>query len=113
MAVLGNYEIDSNNIFLKKCRRLIQIKTINEITPIQLAEVMERSDHIIIDVREKKEVVNGMIKDAIHIPLQSIPESLERLNNDKHYVLVCRSGSRSHAAALYLQKIGYQVSNLE
>lgn len=85
---------------------------INEITPQELRELRKKEDLVVIDVREKEEVAQGMIEDAKHIPLQEIPEALENLDKNKHYVLVCRSGRRSMNAALYMDEQGFNVSNM-
>jgi len=86
---------------------------VNEITPKQVEEQMEKDDNmVIIDVREDEEVAQGMIEDARHIALQHIPYSIHELDKDKHYVLVCRSGGRSNTAAEYMNEHGFRVSNM-
>ncbi|ASK62908.1 rhodanese-like domain-containing protein [Virgibacillus phasianinus] len=87
--------------------------SIQEFTPEELQNLMGKENSIvIIDVREVEEVAQGMIEDAKHIPLQEIPNSIDELSKDKHYVLVCRSGARSMRAATYLDEQGFKVSNL-
>jgi len=86
---------------------------VNEITPNQVEEQMEKDDDmIIIDVREDEEVAQGTIEGAKHIALQHIPYSMHNLDKAKHYVLVCRSGGRSNTAAAYLNEHGFKVSNM-
>ncbi|ASN04934.1 rhodanese-like domain-containing protein [Virgibacillus necropolis] len=86
---------------------------IQEFTSEELQSLLGKENSIeIIDVREDEEVAQGMIEDAKHIPLQEIPNSMENLSKDKHYVLVCRSGARSMRAATYLEEHGYKVANL-
>lgn len=66
----------------------------------------------IIDVREKEEVGAGMIPGAKHIRLSEIPDRLHEIERDKAHIIVCRSGSRSANATAYLEKQGYEVSNM-
>nr|WP_174498043.1 rhodanese-like domain-containing protein [Salirhabdus euzebyi] len=87
---------------------------VKEITPEMLEGLIETNSnrYEIIDVREDEEVEQGMIEGAQHIPLQQIPESINKFNKETEYVIVCRSGRRSHNACLYLQEHGYKVRNL-
>ncbi|MRG85232.1 rhodanese-like domain-containing protein [Salinibacillus xinjiangensis] len=85
---------------------------VKEITPEELEEHVGKDTYTIIDVRENEEVEQGMIEGAKHIPLQQIPESLDQLDKEKEYVMVCRSGRRSYNASLYLQEHGYKVRNM-
>lgn len=86
--------------------------TINEITPQEVEKAMQDSNNIIIDVREDEEVATGMIEDALHIPLKSLPLEISNLDKEKNYILVCRSGRRSINAALFMEEQGFKVSNM-
>lgn len=89
------------------------MSSIKEVTPVEAEEIIANSkDTVIIDVREDEEVANGMIHDALHIPLQQIPEKITNLNKEKEYILVCRSGGRSMKAALYMEEEGFKVANM-
>ena len=69
----------------------------------------------VIDVREKAELKHGMIDNAIHIPMQTIPDKLATLGHDKNntVILVCRSGKRSHQVGQFLEQAGFtDVINL-
>jgi rhodanese-related sulfurtransferase len=86
---------------------------INEIKPTDLEQMMDNDKNlVVIDVREDEEVAQGMINGATHIPLQTIPEEKDKLEKDKHYVFVCRSGGRSMKAATYMHDQGFNVSNM-
>ena len=86
---------------------------IQEFTSEEVQDLLSEENNIeIIDVRESEEVEQGMIEDAKHIPLGEVPNHIDSLNKDKHYVLVCRSGARSMRAATYLDEQGFKVSNL-
>ncbi|MGM8365143.1 rhodanese-like domain-containing protein [Virgibacillus sp. W0181] len=87
---------------------------IKEITSYEVEQTLKKNSEalVVIDVREEDELHQGMIPHAYHIPLQQIPFSLDQLNKQKHYVIVCRSGHRSMLAASYLNEHGYDAINL-
>lgn len=67
----------------------------------------------LVDVREIEEYENeGHIPHAINIPLSTLPQSLNQLEKEREYYVVCYSGSRSQMACDYLSTLGYQVINL-
>lgn len=67
----------------------------------------------IVDVRTHEEVAFGMIRGAIHIPVDQIPERLDELNQDEHYYLTCRTNNRSGNAYLFLKDRGYKVTVID
>lgn len=93
---------------------MIKITEVKEVTPIEVEEMLQanKEDIILVDVREQEEVDQGIIKEAIHIPLNEIPEAYINFDQNKHYIMVCRSGQRSHNAAAFLQERGINVSNM-
>src|SRR5699024_89787 len=79
----------------------------------ELQEKLENGEKVnIIDVREDEEVATGKIPEAKHISLGDIPHSLEKLDKNGHYYMVCRSGGRSSAACEFLIDQGYNVTNM-
>lgn len=88
------------------------MEDIKELSPEEV-DAVKRNNHIqLIDVREDEEVAQGIIENAIHIPLGDIPNEYENLDKDKEYIMICRSGRRSYNAAAFLQDQGFQVSNM-
>lgn len=84
-----------------------------EITTKELALKLKEEKNIsVIDVREDKEVAQGMIPGAHHIPLGQIPDRLDELAKDQHHFIVCRSGGRSGKACAFLTEKGYDVTNM-
>lgn len=67
----------------------------------------------IIDVREQFEVEQGMIKDAMHIPMNDIPEAMEHLDREKVYYIVCAHAVRSANVTQYLLANDYKAVNVE
>lgn len=84
------------------------------ITPDELKEKLEKGEKLnLIDVREADEVAEGMIPEAKHIPMGEIPESLDQLDQNVEYIMICRSGGRSARVCQFLQDNGYKVVNME
>lgn len=66
-----------------------------------------------LDVRELHEYRDdGHIPGSVHIPLRELGRRLREVDREREVVVVCRSGSRSAAAAQLLADEGYQVRNL-
>lgn len=67
---------------------------------------------IVLDVRTEEEWNEGHGKNARHVVLNLIPESLEKLKTlNKPYIAVCRSGGRSGQATQFLVNNGLDVIN--
>lgn len=68
----------------------------------------------VIDVRERNEVVTGMLPGAINIPLAQLEARLHQLSPDRPVAVVCEGGSRSREAATLLVRRGFRkVVNLD
>ena len=79
------------------------------ITPKELKARLDAGDPVeIIDVREDWEVARGTLAEATHIPMNDVPDELERIPQDKDVVIICHSGSRSATVIDWLQAQGYQ-----
>lgn len=84
------------------------------ISAATLAEIKERDDVFVIDVREQWEYDEKHIPGVTLIPLGAIPESLGQIPTDKTVILTCRSGNRSGQAADFLRAQGFtNVHNME
>lgn len=93
------------------------LQHIQEIFPWDLAEKLQESKPLIIDVREPYEFDAMRIEGSVNVPrgiLESAcefdyeetePELVKA--RDKEVILVCRSGRRSALAALVMQEMGY------
>ncbi|TRM11748.1 rhodanese-like domain-containing protein [Lentibacillus cibarius] len=85
-----------------------------EIMTNELMEKIKNNENVnVIDVREDDEVAQGKIPGAKHIPLGEIPNQLDKLDKNKHYYMVCRSGGRSGKACEFLEQQGYNVTNVD
>ena len=72
------------------------------------AELLERGEAVVLDVRENVEWKAGRIPGALHIPLARIRSRRHELPRDTTIVTVCRSG----LAARWLRHAGYHVEDL-
>lgn len=79
---------------------------IKELTPAEVDTIRENDNIQLIDVREDEEVAQGIIENALHIPLGDIPAAYEKLDKDKEYIMICRSGRRSHNATAFYKSKG-------
>ena len=89
------------------------------VTDITVEELKDRlakgETPVIIDVREDWEYQESNISGAKNIPLGTLPERLEDLEEmkDQEVIVQCRSGARSASAKAFLQQQGFSnVRNL-
>jgi len=87
-----------------------------DITPAELRQRQQATEPLtILDVREPWEVEESRIEGSQNIPLGSLPQHLEDLENLKNQEVIvhCKSGGRSAAAQAFLQQHGFgNVRNL-
>lgn len=64
---------------------------------------------IFVDVRESKEMADGVINGAYRVPLSNFDKNATQLDKfkDKPVIVYCRSGNRSIGAAGKLRKKGF------
>ena len=85
----------------------IDVKTLNE-------KILNKEDFILIDVRTDSEYNLSNIKEAIHMPMNTIPENLESLDKSKEIIIQCKSGIRSEKVCEFLLNNNYKnVKNLK
>lgn len=82
------------------------------LSPIPNIEAHQLTEKIatnikIIDVRTNAEVESGIVKGAIHIPLNVLDERKAELNINDTYYIYCAGGYRSMIASSILEKSGF------
>ncbi len=84
------------------------------ITVAELKALMdEGKDFQLIDVREPAEYESANLGGEL-IPLQTIPQNVEKISKEKQVVMQCRSGQRSANAIMFLEQFGFEnLYNLE
>lgn len=94
--------------FYKKIN--MEISTDKEIN-IQMFFKISENNIQIIDIREKYEYELGNIPNSIHIPMDKILKSIEKIEKNKKVIIYCRSGRRS-AAVKYMLEIEHKAQNI-
>jgi rhodanese-related sulfurtransferase len=86
-----------------------RIENISHLDWRELKEALEDTDRaaIVIDVREPEEYEEAHISGLPLIPMGDIIDWTERLDPEREYVFVCRSGRRSFEVAKYFQNNGF------
>jgi len=72
--------------------------------------LMDNNEHILLDVREEFEYIEGHIPGSELIPVRMMsPSSVNKLvpDRDTMVLIYCRSGNRSKVAAQYMVDLGY------
>lgn len=67
----------------------------------------------LLDVREDDEWAAGHIDGAQHIPMGDVPARLGELDADDPVLVICHAGGRSERVARYLNRNGYEASNVD
>jgi rhodanese-related sulfurtransferase len=87
---------------------------VNEIDSESLSQrLTETEDVLLVDIRTPAEIAQGLIPDALQLPMHLIPIRMSEIPKDRDVVIYCRSGARSYQACAYLMQQGYsRVLNL-
>lgn len=73
-----------------------------------------RAKPVLLDVREPWEFQTCHIEGALPMPMQTVPERMQELDEDAPIVCICHHGARSMAVAAFLERQGYkQTINLD
>ncbi len=72
--------------------------------------INEAADFQLIDVREPHEYEAANLGGEL-IPLQTVPQNVEKIAKDKQVVIMCRSGNRSGQAVMFLEQ-NFGLENL-
>jgi rhodanese-related sulfurtransferase len=93
-------------------KRSLGIKEVDTIGAVQL---INHHDAVVLDVREDRELADGKIPHAVHIPVGQLSGRLHELEKFKTRPIIvnCRSGNRSMSACKLLKNNGFEnVQNL-
>ena len=77
-----------------------------------MAELLERDEIEVIDVREPYEYEAGHIAGARHVPLEHLAAEAETIPRDRPVAFQCRLGARSAMATSAFRAAGYDAYNL-
>lgn len=76
--------------------------------PEGLKGLLENSQTVLVDVRERSEYQSGHIPSAINIPLRTLTQNLDQIPQDHPVVLYCSTGYRSAMGVMTLHLLGYE-----
>ncbi|PSL38009.1 rhodanese-related sulfurtransferase [Labedella gwakjiensis] len=79
---------------------------------ISVSELHDLDGVTVIDVREPDEFAGGHVPGAVNVPLQTVPDSLDRFDPEKPVYLICQAGMRSERAATFLDARGFDTVNV-
>ncbi|MDO8998644.1 MAG: MBL fold metallo-hydrolase [Bacteroidota bacterium] len=85
-----------------------EVDTIKSISANDLAEINNKGTVNILDVRKLSEYQSEHILDAVNAPLDTINESMFKINKSETYYVHCASGYRSMVFISILQARGYR-----
>jgi len=80
---------------------------VNEIAPNDALQKTQAAYSQFVDVRTPEEYAKGHAARAINIPLNELPEKLDRLEKNEPVYVICQTGRRSKEASEILVKNGY------
>jgi len=87
-----------------------------QISALELQQRLQQPgiELILLDVREPHEYQHCHIENSQLMPMQSVPQQLDRLPRDQEIVTICHHGMRSQQVAQFLLQQGYdKVINLQ
>ena len=73
---------------------------------------LDRTDALLLDVREPEEFAHGHIPKAINLPLSQLRSRYVELPKDRDIWVCCAVGQRAYFAARFLTQHGYRSLNL-
>jgi rhodanese-related sulfurtransferase len=81
-----------------------------EIAPEELKTLLnDKSDVVVVDVREPWELETAKIENSKHIPMGDIPARFnQELDPEDHIVVVCHHGVRSMNVTAWLRQQGFE-----
>lgn len=103
-------------MILSYLRKFLNNKKIEHYEASEISKrVKNQNDLLLLDVRTDPERKKGHIKGSVHIPLNQLRQRQQELEKykSKEIVCYCKSGNRSLNAAVFLQKHGFNASNLK
>lgn len=81
-----------------KCELNSEGETFKDIEPEEIEDLFEKSDLVLIDVRELNELPRLYGNNLINLPLSVLEENVKNLPLDKDFLIACKSGMRSKKA---------------
>ena len=85
---------------------------------VHVAELKKRLEDVtggvtLVDVRSPGEYADAHVDGSENIPLQTIPQAIERLRTMQNLHLICASDNRSGMACQFLASAGVPAANVQ
>jgi rhodanese-related sulfurtransferase len=93
--------------------RLLKAHLLHEVDVNEVERRIERKAADLIDCRYEAEYELWRIPGSRLMPLDTLRERARGLNPDREYLVYCRSGRRSRAAAFLLRQMGLRASSMK
>jgi rhodanese-related sulfurtransferase len=93
--------------------RLLTTELLREIDPPEAQGLLAQNGASLIDCRFEEEWDLWRLKNARLIPLEEIRERSRGLDKERQYIVYCRTGRRSRAAAFLLRQAGLNALSLK
>lgn len=77
------------------------------VIPVEEAYEKYENDAFLLDVRTQEEWDDCHVPNAVHIPLDELPNRLDEVPYGEDVIVMCRSGNRSLAATQILRENDY------
>jgi rhodanese-related sulfurtransferase len=87
-------------------------QTEQDLSPEKVAEIIEKGEAQLIDVREPYEYEAGHIAGVKHIELERLAGRAEEIDKDRPVIFQCRLGRRSAMASEAFRASGYDAYNM-
>jgi rhodanese-related sulfurtransferase len=84
----------------------------SDYTPQQVADLLERGDVQLIDVREPYEHEAGRIAGDRLVELMQLTAQFQTISREKPVIFYCRTGSRSAMATEAFRHAGFDAHNM-
>lgn len=84
-----------------------QLDLAPEVDVQTVAEIKDRDDVYVLDVREQWEYDEGHIPGVVLVPLAEVPNRINEIPTDKTVIVTCRTGNRSGQAVDFLRQNGF------
>ena len=93
--------------------RLVKSELVSELDPDEAFKLIERDRADIIDCRYEEEWELWRLPKARLIPLDQLRERVRGFDRNREYIVYCRTGRRSAAAAFLMRQMGLKAHTLQ
>lgn len=80
--------------------------------PRELVNIKDNTNIVVLDVRTAGERNFGKVEGSIHINVNELRESLDKLDKEKEYWIYCAVGVRAYVAERILKQNGFKCKNI-